>query len=159
MKTSFILGDYNFICDKCGMKRKASTGKTQWDGLFVCPQCYDIRHPQDFIEGIPDDQSVPIARPDVTPAMGETTVLTTALRNATTIDITSIAGLVDGSSIGIVLDNGSTHYTYCDGAPSGNTVTMGSYLPSQATAGNAVYKPSVDNETYITATGITASDL
>jgi hypothetical protein len=157
LKTSFTLGDWNFICDKCGMKRKASTGKTQWDGLFVCPQCYDTRHPQDLIEGIPDDQSVPIARPDVTASSGETTVKTTASRNAVTIDLNSTSGISDGDSIGIVMDNGAAHWTYSDGDPSGDTVTLGSYLPDQATAGNAVYLPNINNESY--TSGISATEL
>lgn len=146
----YTAGDWNFICDKCGMKRKASTGRLQWDNLFVCPQCFDIRHPQDFVIGIPDDESVPIARPDIPQTVGETTVKTTALINATTIDIISISGLTDGDPIGIVLDNGTEHWTYCDGDPSGYTVTMGSYLPYGATAGNVVHKPSINDETFVT---------
>lgn len=152
-------GDYNFICDKCGMKRKASTGRLQWDNLFVCPGCFDIRNPQDFVRGIPDDQTVPIARPDVVATMGTTTVKVAGSKNDTTIDITSISGIADGDGIGIVLDNGDAHWTYSNGTPSGYTVTLGSYLPYPAAIGNTVYKPSVNSETYVTATGITAAGL
>lgn len=159
MRTSFKLGDWVAVCDKCGFKRYASTMKTQWDDLFVCPECFDIRHPQDLIEGIPDDQSVPIARPDVNPSMGETTLSATASKNATTVTLTSVTGISDGDPIGIVMDNGPTHWTYADGDPSGSVVTLGSYLPDQATSGNAVYLPNINNETYITASQITATQL
>lgn len=152
-------GDWNAICDKCGMKYKASTMRTQWDNLFVCRGCFDVRHPQDFVQGIPEDQTVSIARPDVISSMGSTTVKTTALKNATTIDITSITGIVSGDPINIVLDNGNAHWTYSNGTPSGYTVTLGSYLPYGATAGNVVYLPAINDETFITATDITATGL
>lgn len=152
-------GDWNVRCDHCGMKRKASQCRMTWDNFFVCNECWSPRHPQDFVKGIPDDQSVPIARPDVVATMGTTTVKTTALKNATTIDLTSISGIADGDAIGIVMDNGASHWTFSNGTPSGYTVTLGSYLPYLATAGNAVYIPSINDEDYITATGITATGL
>lgn len=153
-------GDYNVICDRCGMKRKASQCRMTWDSLFVCAdRCWMPRHPQDFVEAVLDDQSVSIARPGVQFYLGETTVLTTALINATSIDITSIIGLADKDALGIVLDNGACHWTYSNGTPSGNTVTLGSYLPSKATAGNAVYLPSINNEDFTTATTLTATGL
>lgn len=156
----FKLGDWNVMCDRCGMKRRASQCRLNWQNLLVCSDtCWEPRHPQDFVRAIPDDQSVPIARPDVTPSMGETTVGTTAVKNATTIVLTSVTGVADGDSIGIVLDDGTVHWTFSDGDPSGTTVTMGSYLPANATAGNTVYIPSINNETFITATDITATGL
>jgi len=154
------LGDWNVICDRCGKSRKASDCRYTWDELFVCSdKCWEPRQQQDFVVGIPDHQSVPIARPDVENAMGSTTVLTTATRNATSIDITSISGLVDDDPIGIEMDGGAMHWTFINGTPAGNTVILGSYLPLQATAGNEVLLPSLDNETHITASGITATGL
>ncbi len=155
----FRLGDYNAICDKCGMRRYASECHLDWQGLFLCKECYEPRHPQDFVENIPEDQSVPIPRLDIPQTMGETTVLTAALINALTIDITSISGLADGDSIGIVLDNGAAHWSFCNGTPSGNTVTLGSYLPFSAAAGNVVYKPSINSASFITTTTLTATGL
>lgn len=154
----FKLGSWNVICDKCNRKRKREDTRLNWQNLLVCADtCWEPRHPQDLIEGIPDDQSVPIARPDVTASSGETTVKTTASRNAVTIDLNSTSGIYDGDSIGIVMDNGAAHWTYSDGDPSGDTVTLGSYLPGQATAGNAVYLPNINNESY--TSGISATEL
>jgi hypothetical protein len=45
-----------------------------WKNLFVCPGCFEIRHPQDFVTGVEDDQSVPIARSDVIQSVGSTTM-------------------------------------------------------------------------------------
>ncbi len=55
-------GDWNAICDRCGEKYKASKLQLEWDNLFVCKRCFEVRHPQDFVRGIRDDQTVPIAR-------------------------------------------------------------------------------------------------
>jgi hypothetical protein len=45
-----------------------------WKNLFVCPGCFEVRHPQDFVTGVEDDQSVPIARSDVIQSVGSTTM-------------------------------------------------------------------------------------
>ena len=57
-KTYYKKGDWNAICDICGFKFKASKLKKQWDGLMVCPQDFSPRHPQEFLRGKKDDQSV-----------------------------------------------------------------------------------------------------
>ena len=63
----FAPGDFNRICDQCGRKCKASNTKKQWDGLIVCLDCYDPRHPQDFVRGRRDKQRVPDPRPSSAP--------------------------------------------------------------------------------------------
>ena len=150
-------GDYNAQCDSCGFKFKASELKKQWNGLYVCSLCFDERHPQEFVKAPPDDQSVPWSRSDVVQSQGSTTVKTTALRDAMSVTITSGSGLSDGDPIGIVMDDGSTHWSYCNGAPAAGVVTLGSPLYGQTTSGNAVYKPSVNNESF--TTGISATEL
>lgn len=70
-------GQYNFICDQCGKKHKSKDMRFQWDGLVTCPRCYDPRHPQDFVRGTKDVQSVPVSRPDTDPTFtAEATALT-----------------------------------------------------------------------------------
>jgi hypothetical protein len=56
-------GDWNSICDACGHKYKFSTLRLRWDGLWVCSYDFEIRQPQDYLRGIPDNMSVPVARP------------------------------------------------------------------------------------------------
>lgn len=63
----FAPGQHNFICDQCGFKLKSNDKRKQWDGLIVCSKCYDPRHPQDFVRGKRDRQSVPNPRPDPDP--------------------------------------------------------------------------------------------
>ena len=62
----YASGQYNFICDQCGTKNKSKDMRKQWDGLIVCPRCFDKRHPQEFVKGVKDSQTVPISRPDTT---------------------------------------------------------------------------------------------
>lgn len=64
------LGDWNAICDRCGFKYKASQLRHEWTGLYVCQECWEPRHEQDFVRGVEDDPSVPWTRPDHDPSGG-----------------------------------------------------------------------------------------
>lgn len=57
-------GDWNAICDVCGFKHKASEMTERWDGLMVGKECWEPRHPQDFLRVRLDDPSVPWVRTD-----------------------------------------------------------------------------------------------
>ena len=59
-------GDFNRICDRCGFKFKASQTRMEWNGLIVCHECYEERHPQDFVRGRRDRQAVQHPRPEGT---------------------------------------------------------------------------------------------
>ena len=56
-------GGWNLICDVCSIKYKAGKAKHRWDGFIVCPNCYEQRHPQDFVKTRQDKISVPFSRP------------------------------------------------------------------------------------------------
>ena len=61
------LGAWNMICMRCGVKRKNYDIEKEWTGLLVCREkCLDHRHPQDFVRGVKDDQSVPYTAPEPT---------------------------------------------------------------------------------------------
>lgn len=62
-KNYFISGEWNLICDVCSIKYKASKAKQRWDGFIVCPNCYEQRHPQDFVRSRQDKITVPYIRP------------------------------------------------------------------------------------------------
>jgi hypothetical protein len=61
MTTRAIQGQWNVLCPVCGFKRKSSEMKLRWDGLYVCPEDWEIRHPQDFLRISSDDTSVPFS--------------------------------------------------------------------------------------------------
>jgi hypothetical protein len=59
-----IWGDWNAWCEVCGFKFKASKLRKRWDGLMVCNDDWEHRHPQDLIKVPKDDQTVPWAAPE-----------------------------------------------------------------------------------------------
>lgn len=64
MGSYFKKGDWNAICDRCGIEYKASQLKEEWTHLMVCEGCWDPRHPSEFQKIEPEDPSVPWARPE-----------------------------------------------------------------------------------------------
>lgn len=56
-------GDNLVTCDRCGFTIYASESKMTWDGLVVCPDDWEPRHPQDYLRGVKEDQSVRVSRP------------------------------------------------------------------------------------------------
>lgn len=63
MKNHLILGNWNALCDSCGRKFKATDLKKRWDGLMVCREDWEQRHPQDLLRVQREQISVPWARP------------------------------------------------------------------------------------------------
>lgn len=59
------LGDWNAVCDVCGFKKKASELLERWDGLRVCKDDFELRHPSDLYRGPTGPESqVPWTRPE-----------------------------------------------------------------------------------------------
>lgn len=61
---TYVPGDFWRICDVCGFKTRSSLTFKRWDGQIVCEADYETRHPQDFVRGRRDRQSVPDPRPE-----------------------------------------------------------------------------------------------
>lgn len=59
MQNYFKSGVWNVICEVCGRKCKSDEVRKRWDGLIVCNQDFDIRHPLDFIRPYPPERPVP----------------------------------------------------------------------------------------------------
>jgi len=143
-------GNYWVICDRCGFKRRIKEAKSTWDNLLVCyPECWEPRHPQDFVRGKADRQSVPIARPEVTTTLRSTLLSSAAAMGALTIEVADVTNISDEIGVGIVLDDGSTHWTMVDGTPAGSTVTLFEGLFGAAASGNVVYLSVATGDTFI----------
>jgi hypothetical protein len=56
-------GEWNFICELCGAKRKSKDGVKTWDGHYVCSSHKELRNPQDFVRGVRENLTVPWTRP------------------------------------------------------------------------------------------------
>lgn len=74
---TFRSGDWNCICDVCGIKVKASKTKQRWDGFITCPNCFEHRHSQDFIKVRQDKITVPFQRPRPTDTFTDVTYIDT----------------------------------------------------------------------------------
>lgn len=73
--TYLALGKWNAVCDRCGFEFKSDKLRREWTGLRVCSNCFDFRHPQEFLKGKADRQAPPWVRPepadiDVSPGSG-----------------------------------------------------------------------------------------
>lgn len=60
--TYFKPGAWNVHCDVCGFKYKSDQIKKRWDGLMVCPQDWEMDHPQKYLRVTEDRQTVPFVR-------------------------------------------------------------------------------------------------
>lgn len=69
MKNWLDLGNWNVICDSCGRKFKASSLRKRWDGLMVCEEDYERKHPQLSLKVRGDKIVPPWVRPEVEPDM------------------------------------------------------------------------------------------
>ena len=47
-------GNHWVVCDVCGFDIRSSDAKERWDGLVVCPEDWEPRHPQDFVRAKED---------------------------------------------------------------------------------------------------------
>jgi len=61
----YQLGTSNAICAVCGFKRKRSEMKLRWDGVWCCEQDWEIRQPQDFVRGVPQETAMEWTQPEV----------------------------------------------------------------------------------------------
>jgi hypothetical protein len=55
----FKSGEWNVYCMVCNRKIKAGIALKRWDGLIVCPEDYENRHPMDFLRSRQERISVP----------------------------------------------------------------------------------------------------
>lgn len=52
-------GEWNVFCMVCNRKIKSGQMLRRWDGLLVCPDDYENRHPMDFLRARNERISVP----------------------------------------------------------------------------------------------------
>ena len=74
-QNTYIHGSHNELCDVCGFKYKTEDMHTRWDGLRVCHDDYEERHPMDFFRSMPDNQNVNDPDADDTDNSGVNTTL------------------------------------------------------------------------------------
>src|ERR1035437_6269290 len=108
---NYISGDFWRICDRCGFKARSSKTFRTWDGLFVCQEDFETRHPQDFVRGRIDNQRVPDARPEALESLIgplTTTISVAAIASDTILNLASSVRFQSTDNIAIICDDGLT---------------------------------------------------
>lgn len=59
-----VLGQWNVVCDRCGLEFKSSELQPEWTGLMVCTKCFEPRHPSTLFNPTTREGSIPWARPE-----------------------------------------------------------------------------------------------
>ena len=134
-------GQWLVQCDRTGFTRYSGDTQVEWNGLRVWNRVFEERNAQDFVKGIPDDQSVPDARPlGVTTFIGPlvTEINATHAAGDTSITIGDATRMSGADILGIILDNGDTFRTTIQNVDDGETITISPALPSATSAGKRV---------------------
>lgn len=137
----YVPGDFWRICDRCGFRYRSSQTFRTWDGLFVCREDFETRHPQDFVRGRKDLQNVPNARPEpldtvIGPLL--TKVSVAALTGATTLNVDSSTRFLAADHIGVMLDSGNVEPHIIQSIPSATSILITTSLGGSVGVGNVV---------------------
>lgn len=143
-KLHYVPGSFYRTDDRTGFPQRAEQTRKQWDGLIVDENVWEARQPQDLVKGVPDNQSVPDARPlgsnvFVGPISTQTTA--NASIGATSLTVQGTAGFAGGSKVGVItdFDNGAVFFTHVNGTPSSATaLPLTDALPYPVSSGNTV---------------------
>lgn len=63
-KTYWAEGDYKALCDGCGFEFKASELRERYDGMMVCQEDWEPRHPSERPLSIRSPRALPWTRPE-----------------------------------------------------------------------------------------------
>lgn len=62
-KRTYRPGRHLVVCDRTGFVIYDDDARKEWNGLLVRSESWEPRHPQDFVRGRVDRQTVPDPRP------------------------------------------------------------------------------------------------
>lgn len=138
---TYVPGNFWRICEVCGFKYRASQTARRWDNLIVCDADFEERHPQDFVRGRKDNQTVPDARPEPVDAfLGPLNTVTTAAASAgaTSLTVESTARFEAGDDIAVIATNGETLRHVVDTVASSVSLTLTVALSTGVSSGALV---------------------
>ena len=108
------------ICDRCGQQYKYLQLREEWNGLHVCPECFEPKHPQlDPPHHVSDPEGLRQARPEVPLPQAQLGLVRTTGPSNTTDSGRNIGG----QSLGVV-DPIGTDFIGVSGISSVGTVTV-----------------------------------
>jgi len=148
-RNTYVSGDFLVVCDRSGQIFYRSECRLEWTGLLVAKKYWEPKHPQLEIRSVKDDQSVDDARPDSLYDTSTTTTSSAASKFDKTVELSSVANIYDGTSIGMTLDNEQIQWTHATADPSGSDVTISEGLEGDVASGNTVYVGSNSQANFI----------
>jgi len=169
------------ICERTGIKFRRSELAEEPNkdnpnsGRFVHKSVWNPVQPQEYVEGVEDDTSVPLVYGDVEQSQGSTTLLNDMDIHTKTVFVVTKSGLATDDPIQIVMDNNAAFTSfiyaievlsqspledsdgnvvrdangdvvYASDPNSGYLITLNDPIHSAASYDNAVYFPSINNE-------------
>lgn len=141
----YVGGEWYRICDRTGFKIRAPRTRKEWTDRIVREQSWEPRQPQDFVQGLPDDQTVSDPRPrqlDQFQGPLGTTMAATASTGALFIFLTSTVRMEINDRLSIMLDNGDNWYTTIADILTDSMIQISSPLPYSVSSGNVVIDTS-----------------
>lgn len=137
----FRKGDHWLIDARSGSKIRRSEAREEYTGQIVHKDDWEDRHPQEFVRGKRDKQSVDKPRPERVdqfngPLITEVTVAANA--GDLTVTVTSTARFADGDDVSIGLDNAEVFRVIVQDVSSTTTLLLTRPLPWAAAIGARV---------------------
>lgn len=135
-------GLFKRICDRTGFAVLSDQTTKQWNGIVVRRESAEPRHPQEFVRGRSDKQTVPMPRPrQVEEFVGPliTKLSIAAVAGDQALNVESSVRFLPGDHIGIVLDTGDIFRAVVMTVPPGATqLNLTAKMPYSAAAGNVI---------------------
>lgn len=153
MSDDFREGDFYRTDDRTGKKVRASDTRREWTGRFVHKDDWEPRHPQDFVRGLTDRQTVPNPRPvPIAQFVGPltTTFAAAASAGATSLTVDSSVRFAAQDWLLITLNNGDTCRRRVQSVPDAEHILLLTPLPWAASIGNLIV-----NQTAVAPSNIT----
>lgn len=146
---TYIAGDFWRICDRCGFQKRSSETFKTWDGLYVCAEDFETRHPQDFVRGRRDRQNVPEPRPEaVISLVGPltTTVTAESAAGATLLTVETSIRFLAADHIGTTGSDGNSMRLTILSIPDATSIQLTAPLPQSVPAGAVITNYSAISE-------------
>lgn len=126
--------------DRSGFTRRSEQTQKEWNGLIVGENLWEIRQPQDFVRGVPDDQTVPEPRPvpaNVFVGPFSVQIQLPGLVGDHVLFLQNVIGIQVGDPVGIFTELESYFYTHIASIDYvTNSVTLVDALPLPVPAKN-----------------------
>jgi hypothetical protein len=148
----YVGGEWYRICDRTGFKIRDTRTRKEWTNRIVRDRSWEPRQPQDFVQGVTDDQTVVDPRPrqlDEFQGPLGTTLTATAQAGATFISVQSSVRMFAGDVLQVMTDLGQYFNTTIVDVLNTNLIQIGTALPYRCTSGNVVIDASAVSNPYV----------